>query len=72
MGISIFFLKIPPIFKLEIWFFSAEKKFFADFPNIGTFIPSKLYFYKNSQKIRETFFPPKTPDFGTWSRIFFQ
>merc|ERR1711980_64073 len=32
MGFSFFFLKIPQIFKLEVGFFSAKKKFFSDFP----------------------------------------
>ena len=71
-GFWIYFSEIPPILKLEVGFFSSKKMFFTDFPNSGTFIPSKLYFWKNSQKIRGTFFSPKTPDFGTWSRIFFQ
>ena len=71
-GFRFFFLKIPPFFKLEVGFFSAKKKFFADFPNFGTFIPSKLYFWKNSQKIREPFLVTKYPHFETWSRIFFQ
>ena len=43
-GFRFFFLKIPPIFKLEVGFFSAKKKFFADFPKYGKFFPSKLYF----------------------------
>merc|ERR1711911_319048 len=43
-GFGFFFPKIPPILKLEVGFFSSKKMFFTDFPNSGTFIPSKLYF----------------------------
>ena len=50
---NIFFPKIPPILKLEVGFFSAKKKFFADFPKYGKFFPSKLHFYK--KKNVETF-----------------
>ena len=48
IGISIFFLKIPPILKLEVGFFSGTKKFFADFPKYGKFFLSKLHFCKFS------------------------
>ena len=52
---NIFFPKIPPILKLEVGFFSGKKKFFRDFPNLSTFIYSKLHFCKFEKKSEKLF-----------------
>ena len=52
---KIFFPKIPPILKLEVGFFSGKKKFFRDFPNLSTFIYSKLHFCKFEKKSEKLF-----------------
>ena len=55
MGNLIIFFKIPPILKLEVGFFSGKKKFFRDFPNLSTFIYSKLHFCKFEKKSEKLF-----------------
>ena len=67
---NIFFPKIPPILKLEVGFFSGKKKFFRDFPNLSTFIYSKLHFCKFEKKSENLFgsggrsLPPASPAVG--------
>ena len=39
-----FFSKYPRFSNLKLDFFSAKKEFFADFPKLSKFFPSKLYF----------------------------
>ena len=49
-----FFLKIPPIFKLEVGFFSAKKKFSQIFQNTAHFFHPN-FISKTKKKKTETF-----------------
>ena len=64
MGILIFFLKIPPILKIEVGFFSDRKTFAQNV------FPGKFYYFgtnyeRSFKRFAEPFFSQKTPDFGT-------
>merc|ERR1712131_401899 len=62
MGFSIFFLKIPPILKIEVGFFSDRKTFAQnDFP--GKFYYFGTNYERSFKRFAEPFFSQKTPDF---------
>ena len=86
MGFLTFFPKIPPILNLKSDFFPVKKSFFQIFQNMAhlfylNFIskktPKKSENLFSRKKVPATygvldFFSQNTPDFETWSRIFFQ
>merc|ERR1711989_291447 len=61
-GFRFFFLKIPPIFKLEVGFFSDRKTF------AQKVFPGKFYYFgtnyeRSFKRFAELFFSQNTPDF---------
>merc|ERR1712131_441105 len=70
MGILIFFLKIPPILKIEVGFFSDRKTFAQNV------FPGKFYYFgtnyeRSFKRFAEPFFSQKNPGFWNLKSDFF-
>ena len=70
MGISIFFLKIPPILKIEVGF-SSDKNFFKFLFKIRWISLLNTNYERSFKRFAEHFFFPKYPRFWNLKSDFF-
>ena len=61
-----------PDYEISSWIFFLQVGFFSTLRKLAIFFSPELYFYKKRKKTEKLFWPQKTPDFQTLSRIFFR